>query len=135
MKKLIIPFVFFAFIPNFSFTQNHPEVVFNAVSFLQGDWVIDLRPAPDAEPYFKKMTISFDDEKQFSGEFYNTSFDNGEINTIWGIVYFAFSTKDGRTDYSHVGYIENDYLRGITYCDKRDFVMPWIGKRKEEITK
>jgi hypothetical protein len=33
------------------------------------------------------------------------------------------------------GYIEKDELKGLTFCDNRDFVMPWTGIRKKEITK
>ncbi|MEZ4953175.1 MAG: hypothetical protein R2825_06325 [Saprospiraceae bacterium] len=35
----------------------------------------------------------------------------------------------------YICYIENGELKGLTFCDTRDFVMPWTGKRKEEITK
>ena len=134
MKKVSIISILCMCIAHFSFSQNEANTTPAPESYLQGEWVIDLRPSPEAAPYLKEMKIIFNDGKRFAGSFYDTPFENGVINTTGGETYFAFSTKDGRATYFTSGKIENGELKGLTYCDNRDFVMPWTGKRKDEIT-
>lgn len=109
----------------FSAPENSAETT------LEGHWSIDLRPTPDAEPYFQELIIQPLNGKSFAGTFYNTNFKNGKINTSWGRTYFAFKTKDGKSTYYSSGYLEDETLRGTTYCEQRGFVMPWTGTRKQ----
>ena len=100
---------------------------------LEGAWVVDLKPSPEAAPYLQDLVIEHSADGRFSGSFHNTPF-NGETNCLWDKTYFAFTTKDGRSSYYSSGYFVNGVLKGITYCDNRDFVTPWTGTKKE-ITK
>lgn len=99
-------------------------------SFL-GNWEIDLRPSPDAEPYLKDFTIKAYEALTLKGVFYDTYFENGRIHTAWGKLYFAFTTADGSGTYYHSGYMENGKLYGTSFSPSREFVMPWTGVRKE----
>lgn len=134
MKELSILLIFCTFLPLFTFSQNSVAKS-TTIQDLQGEWVIDLRPTPESEPYLKNMNVVFYDGKRFTGTFYDSPFDNGVTNSIWGRTYFAFSTKGGSSIYFTSGYIENNAIKGLTYCENREFVMPWAGKRKKEITK
>ncbi|MEO1259372.1 MAG: hypothetical protein AAFZ15_11275 [Bacteroidota bacterium] len=125
MKKICLLFVITIASVNCMTAQIH------IAADLIGTWIIDLTPSPDAEPYVQVMEISAADGKTISGSFYNSPFENGETNSLWDKTYFAFTTKDRSSVYFTSGSIENGELRGVTYCDQRDFVMPWTGKRKE----
>lgn len=100
------------------------------LSRFAGTWEIDLRPTPDAEPYLKDFVISSVSEKNFSGVFYGSPFENGKFNGSWERVYFAFETGDKDSSYYHSGYIEGDEIHGISYSPNRKFVTPWSGKKK-----
>ena len=97
---------------------------------ISGTWVIDLRPSPESDPYFKDFVIKYRDDKNFSGVFYDTEFENGKLNSNWDKIYFAFSTSDGNSFYYHSGYIDGESINGITYSPERNFTMPWRGNRK-----
>jgi hypothetical protein len=99
---------------------------------LEGTWVIDLRPEPDAEPYLKDFVVKLKKNRSFSGEFYETKFENGVINNSWERVYFAFSTKDQSSSYYHSGYLEGGKVYGLTYSPERNFAAPWTGEKKDE---
>lgn len=97
---------------------------------LAGSWEIDLRPAPDAEPYLKEFVISKVAGKNFSGLFYGSEFEDGQFNGNWEKTYFAFSTGDKDSSYYHSGYIEGNEIHGISYSPDRKFITPWSGKKK-----
>ena len=118
---------------NFLFAQDATTPL--SKSDLEGQWEIDLRPTPDADPYFKNFTLQFFDDRHFAGAFYDTPFDNGVINSAWDGIYFAFSTKDRKSIYVTTGHFDGEKLTGMTYCEERDFVMPWTGKRKKSSSK
>ena len=99
---------------------------------LLGEWILDLRPTPDADPYYQTLIINSQNEKNFTGTFYGSSIQNTHLNKNWGKTYFAFKTTDESSEYYQSGYIVRDSIFGITYCPKRSFVMPWTGKRKEK---
>lgn len=123
--------VFFALGFQVLFGQNESTKILT--SDLNGLWEIDLRPTPDAEPYLKDFIIQMTNGKSFSGSFYDTPFKNGKINSVWGDIHFAFSTKDRSSTYVTTGYFDGDILRGTTYCEERNFVAPWTGKRKKNL--
>lgn len=97
---------------------------------LLGTWVIDLRPAPDSEPYLKDFKFTKIEGKKFDGEFYGYPFSGGLLNTDWDKIYFAFTTADQSGTYYHSGYIENNKVFGITLNENRKFVLPWKGQKK-----
>jgi hypothetical protein len=100
------------------------------VQALLGAWVIDLRPAPDADPFLKDFTLKAYEADALKGTFYDTPFENGRIHTAWGKLFFAFTTADNSGTYFHSGYLENGTLSGISFSPSRQFVMPWTGVRK-----
>lgn len=126
MKKVFIIAISCFFFTLSLQSQNEP------LTSIVGTWIIDLTPSPDATPYLQEMTVTKVEGTNFSGSFYNTRFDNGKTNTVWDKDYFAFKTKDGSSVYFHSGYIEDGELKGLTYCEKRDFTMPWTGTRKDK---
>ena len=102
----------------------------NKLDKIIGTWVIDLRPDPDSDNYFKDFVIDSVEAKSFSGKFYDTNFSNGYLNSKWGNkIYFAFSTKDASNTYFHSGYIEDEKIFGISYSPERKFTMPWFGEK------
>ncbi len=103
----------------------------NDSQILDGIWVVDLRPSPDAAPYLKEFVVTVNNDRQFSGSFYDTPFTKGRMNTYWECTYFAFETKDQNNTYYHTGYILDDKMHGMTYCPNREFVIPWTGTKKE----
>lgn len=96
----------------------------------QGEWMIDLRPTPESEPYIKAFKITSNADGGFDGEFYGYPFSGGFLNTSWDKIYFGFTTSDQSSTYYHSGYIEGDNIYGITLNEQRKFVMPWRGQRK-----
>lgn len=97
---------------------------------LQGAWTIDLRPAPEAEPYFQNFQVDRIQGNTFQGRFYGSALEEARLNRNWGKLYFAFTTRDQNHEYYHSGYLENGKLFGISYCPGREFVAPWTGVRE-----
>ena len=100
------------------------------LSFLSGKWLIDLRPTPASEAYTKDFLIKPGDGKFFSGEFYGSSFSNGQFNTDWEYIYFAFTTSDKENTYYHSGYIDGNSMSGTSYSPDRKFISHWTGKKR-----
>jgi hypothetical protein len=107
------------------FTKNKPNT-----NDVIGNWVIDLRPTPESEPYLKDFKFTKVEGKIFDGEFYGYPFSGGFLNTDWEKVYFAFTTSDQSYTYFHSGYIEGNQIFGITLCEGRKFILPWKGMKK-----
>jgi hypothetical protein len=101
------------------------------VQELIGVWKVDLRPTPDAEPYYQEFVVSKIDSNTFEGTFYGTELRHGRINTDWDGVHFAFVTNDGSGDYNTSGVLAGDSLRGTTHSLGRAFLSVWTAKRKE----
>jgi hypothetical protein len=99
---------------------------------LIGTWQVDLRPTPDAAPYYQDFVVTAVNGNSFTGTFYNSEIKQGKINTDWGAVSFAFVTSDGSGAYNTSGQLKNGKLEGSTHSLGRDFLMPW---RAEKITK
>ncbi len=96
---------------------------------LPGTWSVDLRPTPDSEPYLQTLEINKVQGDRFSGSFYGTSFEDGIINSNWGVVYFAFTTADARTSYHHSGYLDGSNIFGRTHAPEREMLSIWTGKK------
>lgn len=106
-------------------TRTQPDA-----GVLGGAWTVDLRPTPDAAPYPVKMVIENIANGAFTGSFYNGSaIDNARLNTQWGSVYFAFTTKDGGSTYHTQGRLRADgRLEGTTHAVGRDFLAAWTAE-------
>lgn len=100
------------------------------VNALKGKWILDLRPDPGSEPYYKEFIIEPAGGKAFNGEFYGAKFTGGYFNTDWENTYFAFSTGDKDNTYFHSGYIAGNSIVGISYSQSRKFTSHWTGVRK-----
>jgi hypothetical protein len=92
---------------------------------LPGTWIVDLRPTPDAEPYYKEFVITAVDGNSFSGTFYDTPISEGRVNTDWGKLRIAFMTEDGSGPYYHAAVLEGDTLEGTSNSTGRDFLAYW----------
>lgn len=97
---------------------------------IKGTWLLDLRPDPQSEPYFKDFIIEPIEGRAFSGEFYGTKFTGGYFNTDWETLYFAFTTGDMENTYYHSGYIIGNKIYGISYSPERKFTSHWNGTKK-----
>ncbi|GAA4281049.1 hypothetical protein [Gaetbulibacter aestuarii] len=108
-------------------TQNKTAIA----STLIGEWIIDLRPTPDAEAYLKSFVIDSLVGKSFSGTFYGSPIENGLLNSDWESIFFAFTTQDNTYPYYHSGYVKDGRIYGISYCPGRGFTIPWNGDKND----
>ncbi len=96
-----------------------------AEDLLPGTWKVDLRPKPDAEPYYKEFVIEAVQGSSFSGTFYDAPISEGRINNDWGKLRIAFVTSDGSGPYYHSATLENGVLEGLSNSTGRDFLAYW----------
>ena len=98
---------------------------------LVGKWKVDLRPTPDAAPYFKEFVVTSLDGKSIAGSFYGADFEGGLINTDWGAVHFAFTTRDNSGVYNHSGRLRDGKIEGLSHSTGRRFLAVWTATRAE----
>ncbi|MFG0307074.1 MAG: hypothetical protein ACF8Q5_12760 [Phycisphaerales bacterium JB040] len=99
---------------------------------LVGEWTVDLRPTPDADPYPVTMRITSVEGGDLAGTFYNGSpIEAGRVNIDWSGVSFAFTTSDGSGTYFTSGTLRNGVVHGLTYAEGREFLAVWEGNAKE----
>ncbi|NER10052.1 hypothetical protein SAMN06265375_101416 [Muriicola jejuensis] len=127
MRSLSLLLLFVILTSSIQPTEGNDSVSLNT---LEGVWVIDLRPSPDAEPYTQEFEVTQVSGNTFQGFFYGSPLEGARINPNWDQLYFAFSTKDRSFDYYHSGYLKDGKLYGVSYCPGREFVQPWTGVRK-----
>lgn len=96
---------------------------------LVGTWTVDLRPMPDAEPYFKTFVVERVEGRTLAGSFYDSEVTDGHVNADWGAVHFAFTTSDGVGEYHTAGVLEGGRLRGTTHAVGRGFLAVWSAER------
>ena len=101
-----------------------------AEDLLPGTWQVDLRPTPDAEPYYKSFIVTSVEGRSFSGSFYDAPISQGRINTDWGKLRIAFETNDGSGPYHHSATLEGDRLVGLSNSIGRDFLAYWSAVRQ-----
>ena len=97
---------------------------------LVGAWRVDLRPTPDADPYYQTFTVRRDGDA-LAMTFYGTPAQDVLVNTDWGAVEFAFTTGDGVTSYHTSGRLVGDRLEGPTHAPGRGFLGIWTAERAE----
>lgn len=100
-------------------------------SALIGTWRVDLRPTPDAEPYYEEMVIESVDDRKVAGRFYGTEVDDGRLDATWGELRIAFVTNDGSGAYHTSGVLRGDQIVGTTHSIGRGFLSRWTATRKE----
>lgn len=130
MKRHIAIIITLLLVPFSIIAQHATDSAIKKVNPLIGNWIIDLRPTPEAEGYFQSFEVKSIDGNTFNGTFYGSNIKYAFINKNWPKIYFAFSTSDQSNEYYHSGYIENDRLYGLTYCPNREFTAPWTGTKK-----
>lgn len=130
MRKILILTSFLLIFCNGILAQEEATSDTDRASSLLGEWIIDLRPTPDAEAYFQSFFIESIEENTFNGTFYGSELENSLLNREWDKLYFAFSTNDSSNAYYHSGYLEDGKIYGMTYCPGRNFTAPWTGVKK-----
>ncbi len=98
---------------------------------LLGTWKVDLRPLPDADPYFQEFIVTSVQDGSFSGEFYGTPVTQGRINTDWGKLRIAFVTADGSGAYHHSAILQGARLEGLTNSTGREFLAYWSAVKQQ----
>lgn len=101
------------------------------VADLVGTWKVDLRPTPDAAPYYQEFVVEKVDGTAFFGSFYGTPIENALANTDWAQVHFAFTTSDGSGAYNTSGVLVGSQLKGTTHSIGRGFLNVWTAERAE----
>lgn len=96
---------------------------------LVGTWQVDLRPTPDAAPYFQPFVVTAADADGIEGTFYGSPVDRAEVNVRWDGLHFAFETSDGSARYVTVGRLTEGGLEGVTYAPDRGLLQPWRAER------
>lgn len=112
---------------------SKPKIVSDATHDLEkvkGTWLLDLRPDPTSEPYYKDFILEPTKGLEFKGEFYGTKFSGGYFNKDWDKLFFAFTTGDKKNTYYHSGYIIDNQIYGISYSPERKFTSHWKGVKK-----
>jgi len=97
---------------------------------MKGIWATDLRPTPKSEAYYKEFKILTTKGQIFSGEFYGSPFENGQFNSDWVKIYFAFPSADQQNTYYHSGFFEEDKISGVSFSADRKFLSHWSGYKK-----
>lgn len=97
---------------------------------LVGRWKVDLRPTPDAEPYFQAFVVERVEQKTFAGSFYGAPVADARINTDWGAVRVAFTTADGSGAYHHSAVMRDGRLEGMTNSTGRGFLAYWSATKE-----
>jgi|GEM_PF-718646 len=97
---------------------------------LVGTWKVDLRPTPDAAPYYQYLKITKIKDGRVEGTFYNSPIQYGNINDDWGKVVIAFITQDGGdTTYNTTIEVDGYTMTGTTHSVGRDFLAVWTGEK------
>jgi hypothetical protein len=110
-------------------STSHPPAAPQA-SALVGTWKVDLRPTPEAEPYFQEFVVTGIEGHTFAGTFYGSPISQGRFNTDWGAVRIAFVTEDASGPYNHSAVLVGGRLEGLTNSTGRDFLSYWSATRQ-----
>lgn len=101
-----------------------------AADALVGTWRVDLRPTPDAQPYFSELRLSLAPDGALQANFYGSAADELRVNRDWGTLQLAFVTADGSGPYHTRCELQPDgSLRGTTHSLGRDFLAVWTAQR------
>ena len=107
-----------------AWTQQH-----TSPDDLVGTWKVDLRPTPDAAPYYHEMVITSVAGDSIAGTFYGAPIRDGRLNSDWGALRFAFVTEDNSGQYHTTGTLRGDEIEGTTHSLGRGFLSYWTAKR------
>lgn len=102
-----------------------------SVSALVGSWRVDLRPTPDAPPYYQSFVIASVETGRFTGSFSGAPISEGRINLDWGAHRIAFVTGDASTSYYHSAVLRDGRLEGLTRAPGRGFLAFWTAEQEK----
>lgn len=100
------------------------------LSELVGTWRVDLRPTPEASPYYQELVISVSGDT-VEGTFYGSPFRDLQLNADWGTLHFAFVTDDGSGAYNTTARLLDGRLEGTTHSLGRGFLAVWTAEREK----
>ncbi|MCA9296603.1 MAG: hypothetical protein KC983_08795, partial [Phycisphaerales bacterium] len=115
-----------ATLPLLNMAPRLPEMAQDTeTSPLIGTWQVDLRPTPDAEPYYQQLVVGATEEGLLAGTFYGAPFRHAHLNDDWNETYFSFVTNDGSGEYHTTCVLRGGRLEGTTHSIGREFLLPW----------
>ncbi|MGK0184909.1 MAG: putative oxidoreductase [Verrucomicrobiales bacterium] len=114
---------------DFSYSLSKAETAVVDPEDLIGAWEVDLRPTPDAEPYFQTFVIETVEGDSLTGSFCNTAIQEGKIDTAWGSAQFTFVTVDGTDAYYTTGKLVDGRLKGTTHSPSLKLFSVWTATR------
>jgi hypothetical protein len=97
---------------------------------LAGNWLVDLRPSPDAPAYDKPMALAIAADGTITGTFYDSEIVGGRASASNGRVCFAFQTTDGAGPYQTSGCLVGGRILGQTWAEHRQFALNWSAVRR-----
>jgi hypothetical protein len=98
---------------------------------LLGTWQVDLRPTPDAKPYFQSFVVTkVNPDNSFEGTFYGAPISHARINKDWGAIRIAFVTADQSGPYNHSAVLQGRTLQGLTNSTGRGFLSYWSAAKQ-----
>jgi len=98
---------------------------------LLGTWQVDLRPTPDAKPYFQQFVVTkVNPDNSFECTFYGAPISQARINKDWGAIRIAFVTADQSGPYNHSAVLKGTTLEGLTNSTGRDFLSYWSAAKQ-----
>lgn len=101
----------------------------NDFDAMEGEWIVDLTPSPDAEIYRQSLRLDIDRDGRVTGEFYDSPIIAGRAGEGQGRICAAFRTSDNSGPYHHSACVEDGDLIGQTWSEGREFTMPWTATR------
>lgn len=101
-----------------------------SASSLVGTWRVDLRPSPEAPPYYQSLVIDRVEAGRIAGSFYGAPIAEARINLDWGAPRIAFVTGDASTSYYHAAVMRDGRLEGLTHAPGRGFLAVWTAERE-----
>ncbi len=95
-----------------------------------GSWTLDLRVNRAVDtPYTKPMILNVGADGHVTGEFYNSTIEDGHASASNGRACFAIRTSDGRAPYQHSGCRVGDHIEGLSWSEGRKFLLSWVAAR------
>jgi hypothetical protein len=97
---------------------------------LAGEWIVDLRPTPDAPIATARMSLSMTPEGTLLGSFYGSPASTTVLNTHWGEPRFVLVTSDGGGEYITNGrLVTTNRIEGTTFAAHRSLLSVWTATR------
>lgn len=109
------------------------SLALSAQSSLPGDYTVCLHYSAELPPSKTTMTIASADPAEGSaavtGNFYGSPFITAKIAKRPDRTVFFATTEDASGRYIHSGELRDDQIKGQTFSEGRDFLMPWVARK------